>query len=289
MSADTAIAPPAAPPVVAYRGVLGRQLRSELLMVFRRKRNIAMLVVLALVPILVGTAVYVAAPHPGEGPPLVSEIAGNGLFLAFAALTICLPVFLPLAVSVVAGDAVAGEAWTGTLRYLLTVPLSRTRLFFIKSVGVLAYVAAAILLIVAVGTIVGAIYFGIHGVTLLSGDTVSISNGAVRTAGIALFVFIDLLGLAAMAIFFSTLTEVPIGAMAATVVCAIIFAVLESVPQLGGFRTLLLTHHWLGFAELLRNQVDVHALIRDTYIPLAYTAIFGTAAWSRLTTADVTS
>ena len=289
MSADTAIAPATAAAPVRHRGVLGRQLRSELLMVFRRKRNIAMLVVLALVPILIGTAVYLSAPRPGEGPPLVNQIAGNGLFLAFAALTICLPVFLPLAVSVVAGDAVAGEASSGTLRYLLTVPVSRTRLFFVKSAGVLAYVAFAILLVVAVGTVFGAVLFGIHGVTLLSGDTVSIGTGFARTAGIALFVFVDLLGLAAMALFFSTLTEVPIGAMAATVVCAIVFAVLESVPQLGAFRSLLLTHNWLGFAELLRPVVQLRVLVDDTYIPLAYTAIFGTAAWARLMTADVTS
>ncbi|MEP7053745.1 MAG: ABC transporter permease [Actinomycetota bacterium] len=289
MSVDIAAPVTIPTPAVRYRGVLARQLRAEFLIVFRRKRNIAMLVVLALVPILIGTAVYISAPRPGEGPPLVSQIAGNGLFLAFAALTICLPVFLPLAVSVVAGDAVAGEASTGTLRYLLTVPVSRTRLFVIKSAGVLAYVAAAILLIVAVGAILGAVLFGIHGVTLLSGDTVSIGNGSARTAGVALYVFVNLLGLAAIAMFFSTLTEVPIGAMAATVVCAIVFAVLESVPQLGGFRGLLLTHNWLVFAELLRTHVDLRALVHGTYIPLAYTAIFGTAAWSRLATADVTS
>lgn len=269
--------------------MLGTQLRSEVVMIFRRKRNIAMLVVLASVPVLIGTAVKLSAPRPGEGPPLVSEIAGNGLFLAFAALTICLPVLLPLAVSVIAGDAFAGEAQGGTLRYLLTIPVSRTRLFFVKSAGALAYVAVAIGLVVVVGAIVGSMYFGINGVTLLSGDTVSNGNGAARALGISLFVFVDLLGLAALAMFFSTLTEVPIGAMAATVVCAIIFAVLEAVPQLGSFRSLLLTHDWFGFGELLRGEVHVPTLIRDTFIPLAYTAIFGTAAWARLATADVTS
>jgi ABC-2 type transport system permease protein len=169
------------------------------------------------------------------------------------------------------------------------VPVSRTRLFVIKSAGVLAYIAAAILLIVAVGAVVGEIYFRIPGVVLLSGDTVPLSEGLLRTAGVVLFVFVDLLGLAAMAVFFSTLTEVPIGAMAATIVCAIVFAVLESVPQLGDFRGLLLTHNWLGFIELLRPTFYLRDLVHDAYIPLAYTAIFGTAAWSRLMTADVTS
>jgi ABC-2 type transport system permease protein len=289
LSVDTAVAPARLTPPPAYRGTLARQLRSETLMVFRRKRNILMLLVLGAVPVLIGTAIKLAAPRPGEGPPLISQVAGNGLFLAFAALTICLPVFLPLAVAVVAGDAVAGEASAGTLRYLLTVPVSRTRLFAIKCFGVLVYIAAAILLVVSVGAVVGAVYFGIHGVTMLGGETLSNTAGFERTVGIALFVFIDLLGLASMAMFFSTLTEVPVGAMAATVGFAITFAVLESVPQLGGFRGLLLTHDWLGFASLLRRFVDMHQLVHSTYIPLAYTAIFGTAAWARLLTADVTS
>jgi ABC-2 type transport system permease protein len=248
-----------------------------------------MLVLLAAIPIFIGIAVKLSTPRPGEGPPFISELTGNGLFLAFTALSICLPVFLPLAVAVVTGDAVAGEAGTGTLRYLLTVPISRTRLLAVKSVGVLTYVAAAVLLITVVGLATGAALFGTHGVTLVSGDTVSIGNGLARSAAVALYVFIDLVGLAAIGLFFSTLTEVPVGAMAATVVVAIIFAVLDSVPQLGSVRGALLTHHWLGFTELLRSSPDALALLRWSLLPLAYAAVFGSAAWARITTADVTA
>jgi len=46
-----------------------------------------------------------------------------------------IPLFLPMAVAVVAGDAVSGEANTGTLRYLLTVPVGRTRLLAVKFVA----------------------------------------------------------------------------------------------------------------------------------------------------------
>ena len=62
------------------------------------------------------------------GPDFISGITGNGLFVAFAALTVELPLFLPLAVATIAGDSVAGEANIGTLRYLLTIPAGRTRL-----------------------------------------------------------------------------------------------------------------------------------------------------------------
>jgi ABC-2 type transport system permease protein len=272
-----------------YRGVLGRQIRSEFRLIFRRRRNAILLGLLTIVPIFIGIAVHISAPKPGEGPPFLGQVSGNGLFLVFTALSVALPVFLPLAVAVVAGDAIAGEAGTGTLRYLLTVPVSRSRLLAVKAIGVLAYTAAAVLLISLVGLITGAILFGLHSVTLLSGDTVSLSSGLLRTLGVAGYVLGDLLGLVAIGLFFSTLTEVPVGAMAATVGGAVALAILDSVPQLGSFRSVLLTHHWLDFGELLRQPPNLSTLIPGIVVPLVYAAFFGTLAWARITTMDVTA
>ncbi len=78
---------------------------------------------------------------PADGPPFLCAITGNGLFVALTALTVVLPLFLPMAVAVVSGDAVAGEAYLGTLRYLLAVPVARTRLLLVKYAGAVAYCA----------------------------------------------------------------------------------------------------------------------------------------------------
>src|SRR3954447_15609 len=288
-SADLAVRP-APLEVPVHRGTFRRQVRAELRLIFLRRRNIAMLVVLGLIPLLIGIALKLSGqPRGGGGPAFFALITSNGLFLAFASLTVCLPVFLPLAVAVVGGDSVAGEASSGTLRYLLTVPVSRTRLLVVKSIGVLAYLAGAVGVVAVVGTLCGAILFGVHDVVLLSGDTVSGLNGAVRTIAVCGFVFVDLVGIAAIALFFSTLTEVPIGAMAGTIAVAITFSVLEAVPQLSSIHGLLLPHHWLDFAELLRGQVHVRALVTSLELPLVYAAIFGSMAWARITSADITS
>ena len=273
--------------VSAPRGVGLRQLASELRLVFGRRRNIAMLGILLAIPLFIGIAIKVSTPRPGEGPPFVSALTNNGLFLAFTAMAVCLPVFLPLSVAVVAGDAVAGEAGAGTLRYLLSIPVSRARLLVVKTLGVLAYLLAGIVLVTVCGLVAGYALFGADGVTLLSGDTVSVANGLARAAGVATYVFVDLLGLVAIGLFFSTLTEVPIGAMAATVVTTIAFAVLDSVPQLGRFREVLLTHNWLNFDELLRSSPSTHSLLSWSVLPLAYALVFFAAAWARITTADV--
>lgn len=96
-------------------------LRSELVTTFRRWRTIALLGVLAAVPILVGIAVKLetqdgAGPGRGDGgggPAFIAQITNNGLFLVFTALAATLPFFLPMAIGVVAGDAIAGEASGG--------------------------------------------------------------------------------------------------------------------------------------------------------------------------------
>lgn len=276
-------------PVSTYPHVLRRQIGSELRLVFRRRRNAIMLGLLALVPIFIGVAVDVSTPRPGEGPPFIGQVSGNGLFLVFTALSVSLPVFLPLIVAIVAGDSIAGEANYGTLRYLLTVPVGRGRLLAVKAIGVLAYTAAGVLIVAVAGLVTGAALFGLHPATLLSGDTVSLGNGLLRALGVAAYVFGDLLGLVAIGLFFSTLTEVPVGAMGATVGVTVAFALLDSVPQVGWIRNVLLTHHWLDFGELLRQPPHLSTLLAGFLLPLAYAAFFGTLAWSRITTMDVTA
>ncbi len=170
---------PAAPAVRRPRAVSTRFLRSELGMVFRRRRNLAILAVLAGIPIVIAIAIKVTAPpNDGtDGPPFLFSITGNGIFVALTALTVVLPLFLPLAVSVVAGESVAGEASLGTLRYLLVVPVSRTRLLAVKYAGALAYCLAAAFVVAVVGTVMGALLFPVGPVTLLSGTQVSYGGG----------------------------------------------------------------------------------------------------------------
>jgi ABC-2 type transport system permease protein len=123
---------------------------------FARRRHLAILAVLAAVPVLIATAVYFFdGPDSGDGPPFLDRVTDNGLFVGITALVICIPLFLPLAVGVVAGDTVAGEAGQGTLRYLLLSPAGRTRLLVVKLVGVVVFCTAATLTVVTVGAAVG--------------------------------------------------------------------------------------------------------------------------------------
>ena len=131
-----------------------RLLRSELGLMFRRWRNRALLAVVVAIPILLGSALRVAVPEQGDqggggnGPAaaFLTQVAGNGVFLSFLALTIMLTLMLPLVVAVVSGESLAGEANTGTLRYLLVVPAGRARLLSVKYVAVALFALVACLL-----------------------------------------------------------------------------------------------------------------------------------------------
>lgn len=269
----------------------GRLLRSELRLVFGRRRNQILLLVLALVPVLVGVAIRVSTgeAEPGEGPPFLDRVSGNGLFLAFTGLATVVPFFLPLAVGVVSGDAVAGEAQTGTLRYLLTVPASRARVLWVKYAALVSFGLVASFLVAAVGLLVGWLLFPTGDVTLLSGTTIPPLSAVGRAALVALYVAASLAGLAAIGLAVSTFTEVPVGAMATTVVLAITSQILDAIPQLSWLHPWLFSHHWLAFAHLLRDPVPTGALVDGLVLQAGWIAVALTVAWSRFTTRDITS
>jgi ABC-2 type transport system permease protein len=269
----------------------GRLLRSELRLLFGRRRNQALLVVLALMPVLIGIAIRVSngPSEPGEGPPFLERVSGNGLFLTFTGLAAVVPFFLPLTVGVVSGDAVAGEAQTGTLRYLLTVPVSRTRLLLVKYGGLLAFALAASMLVATVGLVVGWALFPTGDVTLLSGTTIPVVEAIWRAALVALYVTASLAGLAALGLAVSTFTEVPVAAMATTVVLAISSQIFGAIPQLDWLHPFLFTDQWLAFGDLLRDPVPTGALVDGLVLQLCWTAVALAIAWSRFTTRDITS
>lgn len=269
----------------------GRLVRSELRLLFGRRRTIALLAGLGAVPILLTVVLLVAQSSgmAGQGPGFIGRVTGNGLFLVIASLFLCLPFLLPLTIGITAGDAVAGEAQSGTLRYLLTLPVPRTRLLAAKGMVALIFAAAAVGVIAVVALVAGGVAFGLTEMTLLSGSTVSLTDGLTRMAGVTAYVALSLTGLVAVGLFFSTLTEVPVGAMAATTVVAVISSVLDSLPQLAGIHPFLLTHHWFDFAEFLRLEVDWTLLGAGLAVQAGWVAVFASLAWERFTTADVTA
>ncbi len=278
-------------PPVRSRRMSTRFLRSELRLIYGRRRNIAGMAVLAVVPIIIAFAVrYSGSPRGGGGEGgFIGQATNNGLFVGLAALTVELPLFLPLAVAVVAGDAVAGEANVGTLRYLLARPVQRTRLLAVKYLGVLIATITAVLLVAVVGVGFGLALFGAGPVTLLSGTQVSTAMGLWRLLLVCGYLVICLAAFGAMGLFVSTLTEQPIGATIAVVGLALLSQILDSVTQLSAIHPYLPTHYWLSFGDLLRYPISTDQIVPGIVSAVVYGAIFLAAAWARFGTKDITS
>ncbi len=164
----------------------------------------------------------------------VGQIAENGVFLSLFAIYVLLTVLLPLAVSVVAGDSVAGEAGLGTLRTLLTVPAGRTRLLVTKYLMIVVFCLTATVLVAGLGLLMGAIFFPVGPVTLLSGTTVSLAAGLGRLALIVCYVTAALSALGAIGLALSTFTQHAIAVMATVLVLVIVSEILDAVRSGGG-------------------------------------------------------
>lgn len=267
-----------------------RLLWSELLLMGGRRRNQAGLALLALVPVIMTVAIRVSrSPRPGHGPDFLASITGNGFFVALAALTVELTLFLPLAVATLSGDAIAGEANQGTLRYLLTVPVHRTRLLAVKYCSLVIGGAVGIAAIVLAGLAAGGLVFGLGPVALLSGDTISLGAALGRLALACGYLTLQLAALAALGLFVSTLTEQPIAAMIATTLTVTLMWILDGIPQLDWLHPLLLVDRWTAFGDVMRQPVLWDTMQTGALVALAYIAVFLTAAWARFGGKDITS
>jgi ABC-2 type transport system permease protein len=277
----------------AVRGYL-RFFASELRLVFRRRRNQLLLLVIVGFPVLIGVGLKIAAPHPnggqGGGPQaFFNQLAGNGVFLTLVALQALLILVLPLVVAVVAGDSIAGEAGYGTLRYLLTRPSGRTRLLSVKYLAIVTYGLVATLIIGVVALLVGVILFPVGPVTLLSGSIISLGDGLVRVLWVALYIAAAMAAVGAIGLAISTLTEHAIGAIAAIMVLVVTSEVVDQVPQFAPVAPYLPTHWWNSFDALLRTPVDTSVLWHGLLSFAVYAVIFCSLAWAKFTTSDVTS
>ena len=266
-------------------------LASELVVMFTRRRTWAMLAAIALIPILLGLAVYLSADRlaPGEGPPFVDRVTQNGLFTGFAAMLLAMPLFLPLTVSVVSGDTIAGEAGLGTLRYLLISPVGRLRLLMVKYLGTVAFVLAGTLTLMIAGALTGWLLFPVGPVTLLSGDVIGLGESIWRMVLVALYVTVSMLGMLAVGLFISTLTTVPVGAMTAVLITSGVSQILDNLPQVSVIHEWLFTHYWLDFADILRQPIELGSFGANALLQLGYVALFGALAYGRFASKDILS
>ena len=295
----------------------------ELYKLFTRPRTWFCVLLICALPLVVAVFVAVThlAPPPGQGSAFLSAVLENGKLYPAAALALVLPVFLPVSVAVVAGDAVAGEAAGGPLRSLLIRPVGRTRLLVAKLLALTTFVLLAVVAVTVTSYLIGVFLLGPgaasapaavaqsgaggaaagaagglptggiqagSGVTSLSGAPLSLLQLGERVAWAVGFITVSMLGVAAIALFLSTLADSALGAAIGALAALVASEVLVTLNAASAIQPYLPTRYWLAWIDFFRQPIFWRDIQRGFAIQAVYVVVFLAAAWANFATKDVT-
>ena len=298
----------------------------ELVKLLRRPRTWISVVLTCALPFVVAVFITIThlTPPPGQGSAFLSAVLQDGALYPAAALALVLPVFLPVAVAVVAGDSIAGEATMGTLRYLLVRPVGRTRLLVAKLVSVTAYVLLVVLAVTFTAYATGVFLLGpsqaaavgqappgsgaggvggtgVAGqaptagqaaggaVTSLSGAPLSLLQLTERIAGAIAFITVSMLGVAAIALFLSTITDSALGSAMGALAALVASEILVALNAATVVQPYLPTRYWLAWIDFFRQPIFWRDIQRGFGIQVVYVVVFLAASWANFSTKDITA
>jgi ABC-2 type transport system permease protein len=267
-------------------------IRAELRKLVLSPRTWVTIGLLDALPTLVAILLSVTdlAPRPGTGPAFLSAVLANGKLYPLAAIGIILPLFLPAAVAVMAGDSIAGEAQAGTLRYLLIRPVGRTRLLVAKLASIVGFVLLAVVVVAVTAYVVGILLLGNQPIaTSVSGSSLTSNGVSGRTALSLAYATLSMLGVAAIAVFLSTVTDTPLAASMGALALLIASTLLLPLDAAHALQPFLPTRYWLSFVDLFRDPILWRNVVRGAALQGVYVAVFLGAAWANFTTKDITS
>lgn len=225
----------------------------------------------------------------------------NGYFMCYIILNTLL-IQVPILVALVAGDAISGEANMGTLRLLLTKPISRTKILLAKFVASTIYTIFLLLFMAVTALFLSMLIFGTGDMLIfrVRGDEsliMQISKDDILWRYVAAFAYaaVALTVIAALALLLSIFAENSIGPIIATVCIVIVATVISniSVPIIDkNVKPWLFTSYlvgWKGFfyigtteeGQPIKGSIENWPAIRNSlYILIAHIVIlFGLSAF----------
>ncbi|MFT3978823.1 MAG: ABC transporter permease subunit [Ferruginibacter sp.] len=190
----------------------------------------------------------------------------NGYFMCYIILNTLL-VQIPILVALIAGDAISGEANMGTLRLLLTKPVSRSQVILAKFFASFVYTIGLLVWMAAMALFLSLLIFGVDDMLIfrVKGDEsqiLQITADDVLWRYFAAFGYaaVALTVIAALAIVLSVFAENSIGPIIATVCIVIVFTIVSNlnVPVIDrNVKPWLFTSYlvgWKGFFYIATND-----------------------------------
>lgn len=223
----------------------------------------------------------------------------NGYFMCYIILNTLL-VQVPILVALVAGDAISGEANMGTLRLLLTKPVSRVQVMAAKFIASVIFTVMLLVWMAVMALFLSMIIFGTEDMLIFrtrgdESEILQITKDDVLWRYLAAFGYaaVALTVIAALAMLLSVFAENSIGPIIATVCIVIVFTVVSNinVPVIEkNVNPWLFTSYlvgWKGFFYIgtdpdnvpIKGSMENWPAVRNSlYILLAHIAVFFGAA-----------
>ncbi len=273
-----------------WSGERALPLRVELLRQWRRRRTKVVLAGLALFPVIM--ALLFARDRgddPVSGARLV-DLATNGavnfaLFVVFASSTFMLIVVVAL----FCGDTVASEASWGSLRYLVALPVARSRLLRQKLVVSLILSLSGLLILPLSALVSGGVLFGWGSVRTPAGAVIPTGEALFRLSVVIAYLAVALLVVAAIAFCLGVFTDAPLGAVGGAVMLVIVFSILDQLEDLAVVREVLPTHYLGAWIDAINDPIVWGDMARGVLVSLTYSGVLLAVAWRHFRRKDIVS
>jgi ABC-2 type transport system permease protein len=268
----------------------GTELRRQL----TRSRTRYAIGFLALLPLLLLGAFQIGGPsgddQPGQrGASLVDVATAGGPNFAAFTLFASGGFLIVVVVALFCGDTVAGEAAWGSLRYLLALPVPRSRLLRQKLLVGVATSVLAVLVLMTVAVIGGSLVYGWDPLQTPIGAEVAPwrAVGLLALATGYLLLHLSLVG--SLAFLLSVRTDQPLLAVGGAVLLYIVSNILDLVPALEGIRFVLPTAFNLAWTGVFSSPLQYEDMAKGAISALAYSTVFLLLAWRSFVRKDVVS
>lgn len=256
-------------------------LQIELFKIFKRPRTYIAFVAIAVIVWLIQLAFYVdggayvdflmqsiRADFFVEGKIL------NGYFICYFILQTLL-IHVPLLIALIGGDMIAGEANMGTLRLLISKPVSRSALITGKFAATMVYTLLLLIWMAFLSLGMSLIIFGTDDLLIFKGtEVVLIEKADVFWRYVAAFGFaaIAMITVAALSFFLSLFAENSIGPIVTTMSVVIVFTILTSIdlPLFNAIKPYLFASHMLGWKGFFDDHIFYNSITRSAIFLLAH-------------------
>ncbi|MCO5050809.1 MAG: ABC transporter permease [Verrucomicrobiae bacterium] len=212
-------------------------------------------------------------------------LAGNG-YLAeefISALTVAVVMILPqivllmpLYVTLVGGDLVAKETEDGTLRMILSRPISRSRLLFVKWVAGIIFAAVLVAALGATALGMARLFFPWKGLfVFVPGQAFNIlgaSEGSIRFLVAHIFLIINAGTMLSIAFMFSCFNMKPAAATILALSYMFVNLVMEGIPFFDRYQNWFITHHFRSWLMVFSDPIPIWRIAQSECLLLAATA-----------------